>query len=123
MELLHDVVVESWMAMGNMRRLQMYLRGEGMVVVSLHSCYMLVIGANQEDAFYEACACDQALRTNLDWVGVTEKGVPVARLIAETEYTPREAQIAHGMFVVTRNMLVSGGVITSIGELPCNIAH
>jgi len=123
MELLHDVVVESWMAMGNMRRLQSYLKGEGMTLVSLHSCYMLVIAAGTEDAFYEACACDQKRRTALDWDGITEKNVPVARLLAETEYTEREAEIAHQMFSVTRDMLVASGIIVSTEDVPCSIAH
>jgi hypothetical protein len=122
MELLHDVVVESWMAMGNMRRLQAYLNGEGMALVSLHSCYMLVIGAADVDAFYEACACDQARRTELDWTGITVKDAPLAELLAETEYTEAEADTAHRMFTTTKAMLASGGVRAG-RSLTCAICH
>lgn len=122
MELLHDVVVESWMAMGNMRRLQSYLHGEGLALVSLHSCYMLVIAAGDEDAFYEACACDQARRTLLDWTGITVKDASLRELLAETEYTQDEADTAHCMFATTKAMLQAAGVPMA-DRLTCAICH
>lgn len=111
MELLHDVIVESWMAMGNMLRLQTCLANEGMALVSLHSCYMLVIAAKDQEAFYAACACDQERRTRLDWTGETEKNVSIDRLLKETEYTPQEARTANRMVSITCNMLVADHVL------------
>lgn len=94
MELLHDVIVEMQMAGGNFRRLQKYLGGHGLAVVSLHSCYMLVISADDVDAFYDACGNDQMMRTALDWSGETEKNVSLERVLAETEYSQNEARFA-----------------------------
>lgn len=94
MDLLHDVIVEMQMAGGNFRRLQQYLGGHQMALVSLHSCYMLVINSADVDAFYAACGADQMMRTNLDWVSDTEKNVPEERVIAETEYSAQEATFA-----------------------------
>lgn len=65
-----------------------------MALVSLHSCYMLVINSADVDAFYAACGADQMMRTNLDWVSDTEKNVPEERVIAETEYSAQEATFA-----------------------------
>jgi hypothetical protein len=94
MELLHDVVVEAQMAGGNFRRLQQYLSPYNMAIVTLHSCYMLVIAANDVDAFYDACGNDQMMRTELDWTGETEKNISVEQVLQETEYSEQEAQFA-----------------------------
>lgn len=107
MGLLHDVIVEMQMAGGNFRKLQQYLGGHQMALVSLHSCYMLVIDAKDVDAFYAACGADQMMRTNLDWVSDTEKDVPEERVIAETEYSKSEADFARTVAAIAEKAIAS----------------
>lgn len=107
MGLLHDVIVEMQMAGGNFRRLQQYLSGHQLVLVSLHSCYMLVIDVKDIDDFYAACGADQMVRTNLDWVADTEKNVDEARVIEETEYSEREAAFARLVQEVAEEAVLS----------------
>lgn len=109
MELLHDVVVEMQMAGGNFRRLQQYLGGHGLAVVSLHSCYMLIISADDVDAFYDACGSDQMMRTALDWSGETEKNVSLERILEETEYSEREGQFADECRAVAEEAIALAG--------------
>jgi hypothetical protein len=105
MELLHDVIVEVQMAGGNFRNLQKYLAQHDMQIVSLHSCYMLVIANSNVDAFYESCGCDQERRTYLDWSGVLKKQVSLLEMIDTTDYTHDEAESAQRIYSISQELV------------------
>lgn len=107
MELLHDVIVEVQMAGSNFRNLQKYLGTHNMAVATLHSCYMFVLSVDDLDSFYDNCGVDQMRRTELDWTSSTIKNVTNEELITQTEYTPREAEIAQECYDITIKMIAA----------------
>jgi hypothetical protein len=104
MELLHDVIVEFQIAGSNFRNLQKYL-ANNMSVASLHSCYMLILAKDDLDSSYENCGIDQKRRTQLDWDSGTLKNIDINKLLTETEYSKREAEVAQQCYGLTEQMV------------------
>ncbi|MEK7636211.1 MAG: hypothetical protein AAB362_00780 [Patescibacteria group bacterium] len=83
MELVHDVVVELQMAGDNFRKLQSYFYKHDRAMVFMHSCKVAIVALDEVDSYYQTVAKEQALRTMLDWTGVSEKNIQNARIIDE----------------------------------------
>lgn len=90
MELVHDVLVELPMAGRNHKRLQAYLGTLGFEWCMMHSCGGDCVPADGVDAWYDARASEQLLRTRLDWEGRSLKNVPEAFIRVSTRMAPEE---------------------------------
>lgn len=69
MSLVHDVLVELPMAGRNYKRLQAYLASLGYEWCMMHSCGGDCVPIDRVEAWYDAMAAEQQLRTKLDWEG------------------------------------------------------
>lgn len=107
MELVHDVLVELPMAGRNYRRLQGYLGTLGFEWCMMHSCGGDCVPAGDVDAWYDARAEEQMLRTRLDWEGVSHKGVSDAFIRTSTRMTPGELATISRIAAQARALLPS----------------
>lgn len=111
LKLVHDVVVELQMAGRNFARLQSYLRGAfGKEMVFYHSCGSAIVPTWKVEAFYDAVAQEQFLRTGLDWSSPSKLITQQELLLGSYRYTQKQYAFVRSIFDATEALVGSTSV-------------
>lgn len=91
MEILHDALVELYMANEAMTDFRRWLLKHNLAFVSIHSCGSAIIHEGSRDLYLSEARGEQKLRTMLDWHGDTQRHTPLPQLLIDCEYEEEEA--------------------------------
>ena len=116
MKLLHDVSVELMMAGLQSKRLDKWLRKQGLAYCHRHSCGNEMVPVAEELAWYKRMGPDQLNRTGLDWSG-THEIVHCFGCLSKTCFVPINlGSIYKRIFENTSKILEKSGYPASFSE-------
>jgi hypothetical protein len=114
MSLVHDVLVELPMAGRNYKRLQAHLASLGYEWCMMHSCGGDCVPIDRVEAWYDAMAAAQQLRTKLDWEGSSNIVQTDTFISHDTSMSWVDLETINRIVSRTKVVLGLGGDITLI---------